>query len=106
MPNKWISYELGLYWLLKVFHPYTKDKAGYRKCLLIMDNYFNYVNMAFIEKCDKFYILLLILPPYTIHCLQPLNIAFFLFLSIYYINGLNKLIFNSLKIIKISKRTF
>ena len=62
--------------------------------------------MAFIKKCNKFYILLLILFPYTTHCLQPFNMALFLPLSIYYINRLNKLIFNNLKIIGILKKTF
>ena len=71
-----------------------------------MDGYFNHINIAFIEKCDKFYILLLILPPHTTHYLQPFNIALFLSLSTYYINGLNKLMFNSFRIIKILKRTF
>ena len=71
-----------------------------------MDGYSNHINITFIKKCNKFYILLLILPPYTMHCLQPFNIAFFSPLSTYYINGLNKLIFNSLKITGILKRTF
>ena len=105
-PNKQTSYKLGLHWLLKVFHPYTKDKAGYKRYLLIMDNYSSHINMAFIEKYDKFYILLLILPPYTTYYLQPLNMVFFPPLSTYYTNRLNKLIFNSLRIIKILKRTF
>ena len=62
--------------------------------------------MRFIEKCDKFQILLFILPPYLTHRLQPLDISLFSPLSTHYSNGLNKLIFNSLGITNISKRTF
>ena len=71
-----------------------------------MDNHFSHVNIAFIEKCDKFYILLLILLSYIIYHLQPFDVAFFSFLFIYYTNGLNKLMFNNLRIIGILKRTF
>ena len=71
-----------------------------------MDGHSSHINMAFIEKCDKFHILLLILPPHTMHYLQPLNMALFSPLSTYYINGLNKLMFNSLRITGILKRIF
>ena len=62
--------------------------------------------MQFIEKYNKLRILLLILPPYLTHRLQPLNILLFLFLSIYYSNRLNKLIYRGLGLIFISKRIF
>ena len=62
--------------------------------------------MKFINTCDKYHILLLILPPYTTHRLQPLDVSLFSPLTIYYTQGLNQLLANNLGIINISKRAF
>ena len=62
--------------------------------------------MEFISLCDQLRILLLVLPPHSIHRLQPLDVSLFAPLSRYYTNGLNNLMFNSLGIISISKRAF
>ena len=104
--NDWTCNKFGLNWLKKIFHIYIKNKSGHRKHLLIINNYSNHINMRFIKKYNKFQILLLILPPYLTYYLQPLNVSLFSPLSTYYNNGLNKLIFNSLNIINILKRTF
>ena len=104
--NGWTCNKLGLSWLEKVFHAHTKQKAGHRRRLLIVDGHSSHVNLQFIEKCDEFRILLLILPPHSTHRLQPLDVSLFSPLSTNYSNGLTKLMFNSLGITSISKRTF
>jgi hypothetical protein len=102
----WSCDVLGLNWLENVFHHYTKQKAGNRRCLLIVDGHSSYVNLKFINKCDNLRILLLILPSHSTHHLQPLDVSLFALLAIYYINGLNKLMFNSLGMVNMSKRAF
>ena len=105
-PNGWSCDVLGLSWLERVFQRCTKEKAGNRRRLLIVEGHSSHVNMQFIEKCDNFRLLLLILPPHSTHRLQPLDVSLFSPLSTYYTNRLNKLMFNSLGLTNISKRTF
>ena len=62
--------------------------------------------MAFINECDRLRILLMILPPHTIHRIQPLDVSLFRPLATYYTNSLNDLLFNSLGIMSMSKRAF
>ena len=105
-PNGWSCNVLGLNWLQTVFDRYTHCKAGNRRRLLIVDGHSSYVNMAFINECDRLRILLIILPPHTTHRIQPLDVLLFQPLATYYTNGLNDLLFNSLGIMSISKRAF
>ena len=62
--------------------------------------------MKFINKYDELRILLLILPSYSTHRLQPLNISLFAPLTSFYTSGLNILLNNNLGIISITKRAF
>ena len=62
--------------------------------------------MKFINTCDDFHILLFILPPHTTHRLQPLDVSLFSPLAIYYTQGLNQLLANSLGMVSMSKRAF
>ena len=62
--------------------------------------------MKFINLYDLYRILLLILPPHSIHRLQPLDVSLFTPLANYYTQGLNQLLSNNLNIISISKRAF
>ena len=62
--------------------------------------------MKFINIYDYLRILLLILPPYSTHRLQFLNISLFTPLATFYTIGLNKLLNNNLNIISIIKRVF
>ena len=77
-----------------------------RKYLFIINGHSSHINWKFIEKCDILYILVFILPPHSMHYLQPLDISLFSSLTTAYINKLNKLMFNNLNIINISKQTF
>ena len=62
--------------------------------------------MRFIEKCNKLYILLLILLSYFIYCLQPFNMSLFSLLLYYYSAAVNTLIFNNINLTNLSKRVF
>jgi hypothetical protein len=73
---------------------------------LIVDGHSSHINMEFISLCDQLRILLLILPPHSTHRLQPLDVSLFAPLARYYTNGLNNLMFESLGIVSISKRSF
>ena len=104
--NGWSCSELDFNWLNKVFDWYIWDKAWLRRHLLIVDNHFSYVNWKFIERCDVLCILVLVLSLYFMHYLQFLDISLFLLFATVYINGLNKLMFDSLNMINILKWTF
>jgi hypothetical protein len=103
--NGWSCNAIGRQWIQSVFHRYTSQNARGRR-LLIVDGHSSHVNMEFILLCDRLRILLLILPPHSTHRLQPLDVSLFAPLARYYTNGLNNLMFESLGIISISKRSF
>ena len=104
--NGWSCDALGLDWLEQVFHRYTKEKAGNRRRLLIVDGHSSHVNMRFVEKCDELRILLSILPPHSTHRLQPLDVSLFSPLSHYYSAAANALMFDSVGLTNLSKRAF
>ena len=62
--------------------------------------------MKFIDMCDQLRILLLVLPSYSTHRLQPLNVSLFAPLATFYTISLNKLLNNSLDMISMTKRAF
>jgi hypothetical protein len=65
--NGWSSNAFGLAYLTQVFNPATRAKAGRGRRLLIVDGYSSHINMEFIRMCDRLKIILLILPPHSIH---------------------------------------
>ena len=60
--------------------------------------------MKFIDLCDSLHVLLLILPSYSTHRLQPFNVSLFASLANFYTQGLNRLLSNSLGMVSMSKR--
>jgi hypothetical protein len=76
--NGWSSNAFGLAYLLDVFEPCTRLKAGRGRRLLIVDGHSSHVNMEFITTCDRLKIVLLILPPHSTYRLQPLDCGCFL----------------------------
>ena len=62
--------------------------------------------MKFINKYDELRILLLVLPSYSTHRLQSLNIFLFTPLVSFYTSGLNILLNNSLGMVSMTKRAF
>lgn len=104
--NGWSSDAFGINWLQRIFQRYTAKKAGNRRRLLLVDGHSSHVNMRFIDLCDQLRILVLILPPHSTHRLQPLDVGLFSPLSRFYTDGLNKLMYDSLGMISMSKRSF
>jgi hypothetical protein len=77
LKTSWSNNAFGLLWLQHVFEPYTRRKHGRDRRLLIVDGHLSHVNIAFIEFAITHKILLLVLPPYITHRLQPLNVGIF-----------------------------
>ena len=102
----WNCDILGLNWLEQIFQRYTKQKARNRTRLLIVDGHSSHMNLKFIDKCDNLRILLLLLSSHSTHRLQPLDVYLFAPLATFYTNGLNRLMFDSLGMINMSKRAF
>src|SRR4051794_25605790 len=62
--------------------------------------------MKFIDLADRLHILVLIIPPHSIHHLQPLDVGCFSPLATAYTNELNSLMYKSLGMVSLSKRMF
>ena len=54
---------------MDILDRYTKTKAKNRRRLLIMDGHNSYLNLEFINLCDKRRIILLVLLSYSTHYL-------------------------------------
>jgi hypothetical protein len=104
--NGWSSNAFGLAYLTQVFDPAIRAKAGRGRRLLIVDGHSSHVNMEFIKTCDRLKILLLILPPHSIHRLQPLDVGCFLPLSTCYSIELEKIMQKSGGLVSFIKRMF
>jgi hypothetical protein len=64
-------------WLTEHFNPQTTPLDSTAKRLLIVDGHESHCTINFIEFCDLYNIILLILPPHTTHYLQPLDVTCF-----------------------------
>jgi hypothetical protein len=104
--NGWSCDSLRLQWLQKVFHPHTKDKAGNRSQLLIVDGHSSHVNLKFIEWADHHQILIMILPPHSTHCLQPLDVGLFQPLATEYSEQISNLMSNGYGLVSMTKCAF
>ena len=89
-----------------MFNPSIRAKAGRRRRLLILDGHSSHINIKFIRTYDRLKICLLILPPYSTHCLQPLDVGCFLLLSRCYSTELDKVIEKSRGLVSFLKRMF
>ena len=104
--NGWSSNKIGIVWLEQVFEQYTKPTRPIAKRLLILDGHSSYVNMQFVDWADRHGIILLILPSYTTHKLQPLDVGLFQPLSTIYSKEINNLIDSGAGAISMSKTLF
>ena len=73
--NGWTSNNLGLEWLVKVFDPQTRERAGNGRRLLIVDGHGSHIRADFIAYCIDYDIDLLVMPPHCSHLLQPLDVG-------------------------------
>jgi DDE superfamily endonuclease len=49
-PNGWTDSELGYEWLVKDFDAQTKDKAGERTCVLLMDGHCSHYSLDLLKR--------------------------------------------------------
>jgi hypothetical protein len=105
-PNGWTDNQLGLAWLTQVFDRYTKAKAGRAWRLLFVDGHGSHINMAFLQYCSDNRILVAVYPPHSTHRLQPLDVALFSPLAIYYSQELDVFIRDCQGLSSITKRDF
>lgn len=73
----WTSNIHSLEWLRRVFEPQTRTRANGQPRLLICDGHDSHISGNFVSYCMQNNIYLLILPPYTSHATQPLDVALF-----------------------------
>jgi hypothetical protein len=104
--NRWSNNQIGLAWLEQVFEQYTKPKRATTKRLLIVNGYSSYINIKFVDFADRYRIIILVLPPYTTHRLQLLDIDLFQPLSTAYSEELDNLMSDSGGAISMSKAFF
>jgi hypothetical protein len=71
-----------------------------------MDGHSSHVNLEFINYCDQNRILVLILPPHSMHRLQPLDVGLFQPLSTAYSAQLDNLTAKSGGLVSMKKRMF
>ena len=71
----WTSNLHRIEWLKCVFEPATREKAAGQQRLLICNGHNSHIGRGFISHCIQNQISLLILPPHTLHLLQPLDVA-------------------------------
>jgi hypothetical protein len=102
----WNNENIGLQWLTQVFEPYIKDKASRDRRILIIDSHNSYLNLAFIDYCDRHRIIPIFLPSHSTHRLQPLNVGLFSPLANYYTQKINRLMTESQGLISMNKRFF
>ena len=82
--NEWSSNAYGLKWLTEVFDPSTRRSSIRTWRLLIVDGHSSHINLEFLIAANRLHICILILPPYSTHRLQPLDLVLFLPLSTAY----------------------
>ena len=96
----------GLKDLIQVFDRHTRRLIGNQRRLLIVDGHLSHINMAFLNKYNKLWILVLILPPHSTHRLQPLDVGLFGKLSTAYSFLVDRWMAKSLRLVSMSKRIF
>ena len=75
--KEWTSNEHGLKWLREIFEPATLDKADGKPCLLICDGHDSHITALWIAHYMKNNIIFMVLPPYSSHFTQPLDVGVF-----------------------------
>lgn len=69
--------KIAIKWLRKVFILKTTPKDPLKWRLLVIDGHYTYITIDFIWECFSNHIYIIFLPAYTLHMLQPLNVAVF-----------------------------
>lgn len=78
--KSWLNDHLAFQWLEQTFEPCTRPTATTippLRCLLILDGYGSHGKARFITFCMSHSIDLMVLPAYTSHRTQPLDVGVF-----------------------------
>ena len=75
--NGWTNNAYSIKWLKEVFELTTRPIRATIKRLLIINGHSSHINLRFINLASYYSIIILILPPHSIHRLQPLNMNYF-----------------------------
>ena len=76
-PNGWTDGELGMLWMVKDFDGQTKEKAGGRTRVLLMDGHSSHYTLELLEYARDNNIVILGYPPHCTHVLQGLDVVCF-----------------------------
>ncbi|GBE85902.1 DDE-domain-containing protein [Sparassis crispa] len=76
-PNGWTDGELGLQWMIKDFDAHTKEKAGGRTRVLLMDGHSSHYTLELLKYARANNICILGYPPHCTHALQGLDVVCF-----------------------------
>jgi hypothetical protein len=77
LPNGWTDSVLGVEWLQNNFDKYTRERAGGRWSLLLVDGHVSHVFLQFFNYSLKHKIQSFCLPSKSTHILQPLDVGLF-----------------------------
>jgi hypothetical protein len=105
-PSECFNNDLGLAWLGQVFKRRTQEKAWRSWRLLLLVGHGSDVTNDFIDHCDTYRILLMVLPPHSTHTLQSLDVVMFKPLSTAHSAELTEYLFRSQGLIPIQKSDF
>lgn len=105
-PTGWTNDDVALGWIEQVFDRYTKEKAGRKHRLLILDGHGSHLTTAFIAYCDRNRITIAVYPPHSTHTLQPLDVVCFSPLAQNYSQVLADHLQDTLGLIPIKKGDF
>lgn len=75
--NGWTDSEISLWWLIKDFDAQTKEKAGGRTRVLLLDGHSSHHSPAFLKYTKDNNIVVLGYPPHCTHALQGLDVVCF-----------------------------
>jgi hypothetical protein len=75
--NGWTDSEISLWWLIKDFDAQTKEKAGGRTRVLLLDGHSSHHSPAFLKYAKDNNIVVLGYPPHCTHALQGLDVVCF-----------------------------
>jgi hypothetical protein len=102
--NGWIDNELAYQWLVKDFEPQTREKAGGRTRVLILDGHSSHHSAKFLRYAEQHNIIVLGYPPHCTHALQGLDVVCFARMKVAWKEAINN--FEELHKRKVGKADF
>ncbi|KDQ08328.1 hypothetical protein BOTBODRAFT_118813, partial [Botryobasidium botryosum FD-172 SS1] len=76
-PNGWTDSELAIDWIINDFDPQTREKAGGRTRVLLLDGHSSHYSTQLLDFAAANNIIILGYPPHCTHALQGLDVVCF-----------------------------